>query len=108
MIILDKTRGTAKPLLTRFKLLTSREYKDIRDLRREKCDLRRANKILMAASVCFADYLDATRPTRARSSVRTDIGVRVLQLPAQTRKWLRRVAGHGVSSLRPHRLGVYE
>ena len=43
-------------------LLTSEEREEIRKLRREVFELRRANEILKAASVFFAKELDRDRP----------------------------------------------
>ena len=43
-------------------LMTSQEREEIRKLRRENYELRRANEILKAASVFFAGELDPTRP----------------------------------------------
>ena len=43
-------------------LLTSEEREEIRKLRREVFELRRANEILKAASVFFAGELDPHRP----------------------------------------------
>ena len=43
-------------------LLSSSEREEIRRLRRENYELRRANEILKAASVFFATELDADRP----------------------------------------------
>lgn len=43
-------------------LLTSEEREEIRKLRREVSELRRANEILKAASVFFAGELDPYRP----------------------------------------------
>jgi transposase len=43
-------------------LMTSQEREEIRRLRRENYELRRANEILKAASVFFAGELDPTRP----------------------------------------------
>jgi len=43
-------------------LLTSEEKEEIRKLRREVFELRRANEILKAASVFFAKELDPDRP----------------------------------------------
>ena len=42
--------------------LTSEEREEIRKLRRENFELRRANEILKAASVFFASELDPHRP----------------------------------------------
>jgi transposase len=42
--------------------LTGDEREEIRKLRRENFELRRANEILKAASVFFAKELDADRP----------------------------------------------
>jgi transposase len=49
-------------------LPTSEEREEIKALRKEVFELRRANEILKAASVFFATELDADRPKRARSS----------------------------------------
>ena len=46
---------------TRSDLLTSQEREEIRKLRREVHDLRRANEILKSASVFFAKELDPDR-----------------------------------------------
>ena len=46
---------------TRTDLLTTQEREEIRRLRREVFELRRANEILKAASVFFAKELDADR-----------------------------------------------
>jgi transposase len=43
-------------------LPTSEEREEIRRLKRENFELRRANEILKAASVFFATELDADRP----------------------------------------------
>ena len=43
-------------------LLTSQEREEIKDLRRENYELRRANEILKSASVFFAKELDPDRP----------------------------------------------
>jgi transposase len=43
-------------------LPTSQEREEIRKLKRENYELRRANEILKAASVFFATELDADRP----------------------------------------------
>ncbi len=43
-------------------LLTSQEREEIRRLRREVFELRRANEVLKAASVFFAKELDPDRP----------------------------------------------
>jgi transposase len=43
-------------------LLSSGEREEIRELRRENFELRRANEILKAASVFFAKELDPDRP----------------------------------------------
>src|SRR3954447_19527916 len=51
-------------------LPTSEERGEIKALRKEVYELRRANEILKAASVFFATELDADRPKRARSSTR--------------------------------------
>jgi len=42
--------------------LTNEEREEIRKLRREVSELRRANEILKAASVFFAGELDPHRP----------------------------------------------
>jgi transposase len=47
---------------TRADLLSTQEREEIRKLRRELFELRRANEILKAASVFFAGELDPTRP----------------------------------------------
>ena len=47
---------------TRPDLPTSAEREEIRKLRREVYELRRANEILKSASVYFAKQLDADRP----------------------------------------------
>jgi transposase len=47
---------------TRPDLPTAAEREEIRKLRRENYELRRANEILKAASVFFAQELDADRP----------------------------------------------
>ncbi len=47
---------------TRGDLLTTQEREEIRRLRREVFELRRANEILKAASVFFAKELDPDRP----------------------------------------------
>ena len=47
---------------TRTDLLTTQEREEIRRLRREVFELRRANEILKAASVFFAKELDPDRP----------------------------------------------
>ena len=46
----------------RSELLTSAERDEIRKLRRENYELRRANEILKSASVFFAKKLDPDRP----------------------------------------------
>ena len=43
-------------------LLSSEEREEIKKLRRENFELRRANEILKAASAFFAKELDPTRP----------------------------------------------
>ena len=43
-------------------LLSSEEREEIRELRRENFELRRANEILKAASLFFAKELDPDRP----------------------------------------------
>jgi transposase len=43
-------------------LLTSEEREEIKKLRHENFELRRANEILKAASAFFAQELDPTRP----------------------------------------------
>ena len=43
-------------------LPTSEEREEIKQLKRENAELRRANEILKAASVFFATELDADRP----------------------------------------------
>ena len=43
-------------------LLTTGEREEIRKLRRENYELKRANEILKSASVFFAKELDADRP----------------------------------------------
>ncbi len=43
-------------------LLSSTEREEIRRLRKENFELRRANEILKSASVFFAKELDADRP----------------------------------------------
>ena len=43
-------------------LLSTQEREEIRKLRRENFELRRAHEILKAASVLFAGELDPTRP----------------------------------------------
>jgi transposase len=43
-------------------LLSSEEREEIRKLRRENLELRRANEILKSASVFFAKQLDPDRP----------------------------------------------
>ena len=47
---------------SRSDLLTTQEREEIRRLRREVFELRRANEILKAASVFFAKELDPDRP----------------------------------------------
>jgi transposase len=47
---------------SRTDLLTTQEREEIRQLRREVFELRRANEILKAASVFFAKELDPDRP----------------------------------------------
>ena len=47
---------------SRADLLTTQEREEIRRLRREVFELRRANEILKAASVFFAKELDPDRP----------------------------------------------
>ena len=42
--------------------LTSEEHEEIKKLRRENFELRRANEILKSASVFFAKELDPDRP----------------------------------------------
>jgi transposase len=46
----------------RLDLLTSQEREEIRKLRRENYELRRANEILKSASLFFARELDPDRP----------------------------------------------
>lgn len=43
-------------------LLTTDEHKQLKELKREVLQLRKANEILKAASVFFATELDPTRP----------------------------------------------
>ena len=43
-------------------MLTSQEREEIRKLRKENYELRRANEILKSASVFFAKELDPDRP----------------------------------------------
>jgi transposase len=47
---------------SRTDLLTTQEREEIRKLRRENFELRRANEILKSASVFFAKELDPDRP----------------------------------------------
>jgi transposase len=47
---------------TRSDLLSTQERQEIRKLRRENLELRRANEILKSASVFFAKQLDPDRP----------------------------------------------
>jgi transposase len=47
---------------SRADLLTSEEREEIRRLRKENFELRRANEILKSASVFFAKELDPDRP----------------------------------------------
>ena len=47
---------------TRTDMLTSQEREEIRNLRKENYELRRANAILKSASVSFAKELDPDRP----------------------------------------------
>ena len=47
---------------TRPELLSSGEREEIRELRKENYELRRANEILKSASVFFAKELDPDRP----------------------------------------------
>ncbi len=47
---------------TRTDLLTIQEREEIRNLRKENYELRRANEILKSASVFFAKELDPDRP----------------------------------------------
>ena len=47
---------------TRTDMLTSQEREEIRKLRKENYELRRANEILKSASVFFAKELDPDRP----------------------------------------------
>ncbi len=47
---------------TRTDLLTTQEREEIRKLREENYELRRANEILKSASVFFAKELDPDRP----------------------------------------------
>jgi transposase len=47
---------------SRTDLLSSQEREEIRKLRRENFELRRANEILKSASVFFAKELDPDRP----------------------------------------------
>nr|WP_240925142.1 transposase [Streptomyces sp. 196(2019)] len=44
--------------------LTSAEHDELRQLREENAELRRANEILKAASVFFAQEIDRPRPSR--------------------------------------------
>jgi transposase len=46
----------------RTEMLTGQEHEEIRKLRRENFELRRANEILKTASVFFAKQLDPDRP----------------------------------------------
>lgn len=43
-------------------LPTSQEREEIKELKRENAELRRANEILRAASLFFASELDESRP----------------------------------------------
>jgi transposase len=47
---------------TRTDLLTTQEREEVRRLRKENFELRRANEILKSASVFFAKELDPDRP----------------------------------------------
>jgi transposase len=46
----------------RLDMPTSQEREQIKDLKRENAELRRANEILRAASLFFASELDESRP----------------------------------------------
>jgi transposase len=52
-------------------LLSSQEREEIRRLRKENYELRRANEILKSASVFFAEELDPDRPKWAATSTST-------------------------------------
>ncbi len=57
-----KVRQTEADSGTRTDLLTTQEREEIRKLRKENYELRRANEILKSASVFFAKELDPDRP----------------------------------------------
>jgi transposase len=57
-----RVRQAAADSGSRTDLLTTQEREEIRRLRREVFELRRANEILKAASVFFAKELDPDRP----------------------------------------------
>jgi transposase len=57
-----RVRQAQADMGARPELPTSAEREEIRQLKRENYELRRANEILKAASVFFATELDADRP----------------------------------------------
>jgi transposase len=57
-----RVRQTEADSGTRSDLLTTQEREEIRRLRKENFELRRANEILKSASVFFAKELDPDRP----------------------------------------------
>ena len=57
-----RVRQTQADSGARGDLLTTQEREEIRRLRKENFELRRANEILKAASVFFAKELDQDRP----------------------------------------------
>ncbi|GGM24139.1 transposase [Streptomyces fumigatiscleroticus] len=63
-----EVRATGRPIahVERDDRLTTAEQDELRRLRRENAELRRANEILKAASVFFAQEIDRprTRPSR--------------------------------------------
>ena len=61
-VLRKRVRQTEADTGSRPDLPTSAEREEIRKLRREVYELRRANEILKSASVYFAKALDADRP----------------------------------------------
>ncbi len=62
-VVMSRARKYPVELLERAtRLLSNDEREEIRKLRREVSELRRANEILKAASVFFAGELDPHRP----------------------------------------------
>jgi transposase len=60
-VLRERVRQAEADNGSRSDLPTTAEREEIRKLRREVCELRRANEILKSASVYFAKELDADR-----------------------------------------------